>query len=93
MVNNRNKSFVTDMKWSVNGQKICIIYEDGQVIVGSVDGDRIWGKNLDVKLNNVDWSPDGRLLVFGTKDVRFFISKVSNLLGDMHLPVGDDSYE
>ena len=85
MVNNRNRSLVKDMKWSVNGQKICIIYEDGQVIVGSVDGDRIWGKNFNVKLSNVDWSPDGRLLLFGTKDVRFFISDVSNLLGAMYI--------
>ena len=78
MVNSRNKSLVKDMKWSVDGKKICIIYEDGQVIVGSVDGDRIWGKNLNVKLSTVDWSPDGRLLLFGTKDVSFFISEVSN---------------
>ena len=84
MVNNRNKSLVKDMKWSVDGKKICIIYEDGQVIVGSVDGDRIWGKNLNVKLSTVDWSPDGRLLLFGTKDVSFFISEVSNVWDDTH---------
>lgn len=29
MINNRNKSVVTDMKWTADGQKICIIYEDG----------------------------------------------------------------
>ena len=83
MVNNRNKSLVKDMKWSVDGKKICIIYEDGQVIVGSVDGDRIWGKNLNVKLSTVDWSPDGRLLLFGTKDVSFFISEASNAWHDI----------
>ncbi len=33
-----------DMKWTANGEKICIIYEDGAVIVGSVDGNRLWGK-------------------------------------------------
>ena len=26
------------MKWTPDGQRICIIYEDGAVIVGSVDG-------------------------------------------------------
>jgi WD repeat-containing protein 35 len=31
-----------DMKWTSDGQKICIIYEDGAVIVGSVDGNRLW---------------------------------------------------
>lgn len=38
MINNRNKSVVRDMKWTSDGKKICIIYEDGAVIVGSVDG-------------------------------------------------------
>ena len=42
MINNRNKSVVRDMQWTADGQKICIIYEDGAVIVGSVDGNRLW---------------------------------------------------
>lgn len=28
------------MSWNADGQKICIVYEDGAVIVGSVDGIR-----------------------------------------------------
>lgn len=50
MINNRNKSVVTDMRWSPNGEKICIIYEDGAVIVGSVEGNRLWGKELKINL-------------------------------------------
>jgi WD repeat-containing protein 35 len=46
MINNRNKSVVKSMAWNADGQKICIVYEDGAVIVGSVDGNRIWGKEL-----------------------------------------------
>ena len=26
------------MSWNADGQKICIVYEDGAVIVGAVDG-------------------------------------------------------
>lgn len=26
------------MSWNADGEKICIVYEDGAVIVGSVDG-------------------------------------------------------
>jgi WD40 repeat protein len=61
---NRNKSVVRDMKWTSDGQKICIVYEDGAVIVGSVDGNRLWGKELDVQLQNVEWSPDGKRILF-----------------------------
>ncbi|KAH6588195.1 hypothetical protein BASA61_006004 [Batrachochytrium salamandrivorans] len=67
MINNRNKSVVTDMQWNKDGQKICIIYEDGAVILGSVDGNRIWGKELkNTLLSYVQWSPDGKFLLFGT---------------------------
>lgn len=56
MINNRNKSTVTDMKWTVYGDKICIIYADGAIIVGSVDGNRLWGKELvDTELRLVEW--------------------------------------
>ncbi|OQR99052.1 WD repeat protein 35 [Achlya hypogyna] len=68
MINNRNKSVVKDMKWSSDGQKICIAYEDGAVIVGSVDGNRLWGKEMKVDLCFVEWSPDAKHLVFVTKE-------------------------
>ncbi|KAK2578200.1 hypothetical protein KPH14_011656 [Odynerus spinipes] len=69
MINNRNKSVVKGMSWSQDGQKICIVYEDGAVIVGSVDGNRIWGKELkNISLCSVQWSPDGKLLLFGLKN-------------------------
>ncbi|KAM7428718.1 WD repeat-containing protein 35 [Porites harrisoni] len=66
MINNRNRSVVRDMKWNADGQRICIVYEDGAVIVGSVDGNRIWGKELkNLQLTNVEWSPDGKNIIFG----------------------------
>ena len=46
MINNRNKAIIKGMKWNLEGQKICIVYEDGAVMVGSVDGNRIWGKDV-----------------------------------------------
>ncbi|NXQ88879.1 WDR35 protein, partial [Nyctibius grandis] len=66
MINNRNKSVVRSMSWNADGQKICIVYEDGAVIVGSVDGNRIWGKDLKgTHLCHVAWSSDSKVLLFG----------------------------
>nr|CAD7597375.1 unnamed protein product [Timema genevievae] len=31
MINNRNKSVVKGMAWNFDGQKICIVYEDGEL--------------------------------------------------------------
>jgi WD repeat-containing protein 35 len=66
MINNRNKSVVTDMRWRHNGQEICIAYEDGVVIVGGVDGNRLWSKDMGAALTLVEWAPDGRTLLFAT---------------------------
>jgi len=67
MINNRNRSVVRDMKWTADGQRICIIYEDGAVIVGTVDGQRLWGKEINgVQLSFVEWCPDSKNLLFCT---------------------------
>lgn len=69
MTNDRKKSTVKGMAWTKDGQKICIVYEDGAIIVGSVDGNRIWGKELKgTPLTGVQWSPDGRLLLFSVRN-------------------------
>uniref|UniRef100_H3CMI1 WD repeat-containing protein 35 n=1 Tax=Tetraodon nigroviridis TaxID=99883 RepID=H3CMI1_TETNG len=66
MMNNRNKSVVRSMRWNTDGQKICIVYEDGVVILGSVDGNRLWVKELKgYQLAHVAWSPDSKILLFG----------------------------
>lgn len=69
MTNDRKKSTVKGMAWTSDGSKIAIVYEDGAVIVGSVDGNRIWGKELkNTALCGVQWSPDNRLLLFAIKN-------------------------
>lgn len=66
MINNRNRSVVRDMKWSADCQKICIVYEDGAVILGTVDGQRLWGKEVKTQLAFIEWSPDGKCILFCT---------------------------
>lgn len=57
------------MTWTSDGSKICIVYEDGGIVVGSVDGNRIWGKELkSTQLMKVQWSPDNKLLLFALKN-------------------------
>lgn len=65
MTNDRKKSTVNSMTWSSDGDKICIVYSDGAIIVGSVDGNRLWGKELkNTVLTGAQWSPDNRLILF-----------------------------
>ena len=84
MINNRNKSVVTDMRWTPNGEKIGIVYEDGQVIVGSVEGTRLWGKELKIQLKLIEWSPDSRTILFGTPEGAV---NVYDYVGNFQFPV------
>jgi hypothetical protein len=44
------------------------LFAVGAVIVGSVDGNRIWGKELKgCALTGVEWSPDGKMLLFSLR--------------------------
>lgn len=53
----------------------------GAIIVGSVDGNRIWGKELKgVSLAGVQWSPDGRFLAFSLRS------------GEVHLYDGQGNF-
>ncbi|XP_064480178.1 WD repeat-containing protein 35-like [Ornithodoros turicata] len=93
MINNRNKSVVRGMSWNADGQKICIVYDDGAVIVGSVDGNRIWGKELkNLHLSLVEWSPDGRLLLFGMQNGEVHVfEQGGNPVSKIALPVLQNS--
>eukprot|EP01006_Ploeotia_vitrea_P054301 TRINITY_DN67870_c2_g4_i1.p1 TRINITY_DN67870_c2_g4~~TRINITY_DN67870_c2_g4_i1.p1 ORF type:complete len:1236 (-),score=168.86 TRINITY_DN67870_c2_g4_i1:194-3901(-) len=93
MINNRNKSIVRDLRWTGDGQKICIVYEDGAVIVGSVDGNRLWGKELKRNLSHVEWSPDGRYILFGTVsgEVHIYDSASGTYLSKLPLYCVEDS--
>eukprot|EP01105_Mastigella_eilhardi_P009634 TRINITY_DN2268_c0_g1_i1.p1 TRINITY_DN2268_c0_g1~~TRINITY_DN2268_c0_g1_i1.p1 ORF type:complete len:779 (-),score=235.82 TRINITY_DN2268_c0_g1_i1:3400-5388(-) len=86
MINNRNKSIVADMKWSSDGKRICIAYEDGMVIMGSVEGNRIWAKEFKSQLRLVQWPPDNSslLLVTAAGDVQKY-DPLGNPIGKVFL--------
>lgn len=93
MINNRNKSVVSDMRWNADGQKICIVYADGAVIVGSVDGNRIWGKELKgLSLTHVEWSPSGKILLMGLEngDIQMY-DNTGNLIVGFRASTSDNT--
>lgn len=81
------------MKWTADGRKIAIVYEDGAVIVGSVDGNRLWGKELNLPLRFVEWSPDGRLILFVTLEGEVWVYDADGLkVRSLSLVGQDHSY-
>lgn len=86
MVNNRQKSVVNDIKWTADGNRICIVYSDGMVIVGSVDGARLWGKSTNEPLRFAEWSPDNKSIVFVTQNGQpILFDQSGNRLTALHL--------
>jgi WD repeat-containing protein 35 len=67
MVNEAGKKQINDVKWSKDESKITILIEDGQVIVGSVHGDKLWAKTIEKVPVFAEWSPDGKYLLIGTQ--------------------------
>lgn len=55
MVNESEKSLITDTRWSNSGVNLCILIDDGQIIVGSVDGERVWNKKINKVPVKVEW--------------------------------------
>ncbi|CAJ0583240.1 unnamed protein product, partial [Mesorhabditis spiculigera] len=68
MLNNRNQSRVVSMSWNSDGSRIAIAYQDGMVILGSAEGNRVWHKEMPGQLAACCWSPDGYLILLGFCD-------------------------
>jgi WD repeat-containing protein 35 len=86
MINNREVSWVTDLKWSKQGQMLCFVYEDGHAIVGTVEGSRCWGNDIKEKLYLLEWSPDGSFILFACQFSNIIVFSSSGYqLGEMEI--------
>ncbi len=68
MMNSSGHSPIGDIQWSPDGTKVCIAYGDGEIVVGSVGGKRLWTKSVNVSHQHVEWSPDGLCILIASTD-------------------------
>lgn len=86
MINNREVSFVTDLKWSKQGSHLCFIYDDGHAIVGTVEGARCWGNDIKDKLYLIEWSPDASCILFAVENFNIIVFSSSGYqIGEMEI--------
>jgi WD repeat-containing protein 35 len=86
MINNRELSLVTDLKWSKQGTFLCFVYDDGHAIVGTVEGSRCWGNDIRDKLYLLEWSPDSSSLLFACQNSNIVIFSCSGYqIGEMEI--------
>ena len=55
MLNESEKSLITDVKWSGDGTCVSLIISDGQFIIGTVDGNRVGMKKLAKTPVKLEW--------------------------------------
>eukprot|EP01063_Lacrimia_lanifica_P027043 TRINITY_DN3739_c0_g3_i2.p1 TRINITY_DN3739_c0_g3~~TRINITY_DN3739_c0_g3_i2.p1 ORF type:complete len:831 (+),score=159.45 TRINITY_DN3739_c0_g3_i2:69-2561(+) len=70
MQNSHPKSYARALQWSPNGAQIAFAYANGELMVGTVEGNRVWGKTVDEEenpggLSKLLWTPDGKGLLVG----------------------------
>jgi WD repeat-containing protein 35 len=89
MINNRGKSVVKDLRWRADGEEICIAYEDGTVILGTAEGQRLWAKDLGARLSLLEWAPSGQQLLFVTAEGPVLVfNRLGVRVGALALPGG-----
>lgn len=50
MINQSEEDPIVISQWSKQGNYILILFESGNIILGNVEGDRIWNKELEIKV-------------------------------------------
>ena len=67
MVNESDKKKIKFAQWSKNGNFVLIILEGGGAILGNVDGERIWSKEVDIEIEFLDWIENDKTIVLSDK--------------------------
>ena len=94
MVNNREESYIRNVKWSKNGKFICFVYEDGQIYTGSVNGSHEWYNIIESGLAFVEFSPDDKKILIAKKREKIYIFSINGQqIGEINLESPFNEYD
>ena len=65
MVNEAGSKAIKFAKWSSSGRFIVIVIEGGNLILGSVDGARLWGKEIELEIDFVTFLERDKVILLG----------------------------
>lgn len=65
MVNEAGSKLIKFAKWSSSGKYIIIVIEGGSLILGSVEGARIWGKDVEMEIEFVTFLERDKVILLG----------------------------
>ena len=94
MVNNREESYIRNVRWSKDGKYICFVYEDGQIYTGLVNGSHEWYNVIDSGLAFVEFSPDDKKILIGKKKEKIYIFSINGQqIGEINLDSPYNEYD
>ncbi|KAL0216465.1 hypothetical protein P9112_008649 [Eukaryota sp. TZLM1-RC] len=92
MVNHRPKHTIIDIQWTLDGERVVVGYSDGHALVGTVDGNRVWGDQIladGSKLTSLKWYGDDKLIALSSSnnepDIKVFDSDGTFCSSLLHL--------
>ena len=80
MVNEAGKRRIKFAKWSNSGSYVVIIIEGGELILGSVDGERLWNQKMSNDIEKVAFIENDNLLIL--RDVKGMLYIVDSKIGE-----------
>lgn len=91
LINVDHKKQIAYTAWSADGLKVCIVYADGNLIIGHVSGERLWGKDLRRTMIYAAWSPDSKKILLASKTGEIFFYTADGLYSHrLRTQLGDD---
>jgi WD repeat-containing protein 35 len=64
-VNESAKKRIKFAKWSAGGNFVIIIFESGNLVLGSVEGERLWGKTVEMEIEFVTFLENDQVILIG----------------------------
>jgi hypothetical protein len=86
LINDRGNS-VSDFAWSHDGRAAVICYQDGFVLVGSVNGQRYWSHLYDLPNSNitsVTWTPNDNFIIMGLSNGTIMVVDSNGTIQSRH---------
>jgi WD40 repeat protein len=93
MVNEGGKTQIRHVTWSLHGGLLCILLQKGQVVLGDVLGNRLWGRNFQEKFKLASFDKADQLLLIVQDSPEAKIMVLETEMGDpvMHLELENES--
>lgn len=96
MVNEAGNNKIEFVTWSLDRNLLCILIQAGQVVLGDVEGRRIWGKNHGHPASLATFDSDDQLLILAKKKsnsacLLVLETQTGNSLMDLELESGPNT--